>query len=160
MSDKLFDIWGHSTGGQFLHRFMLFKPNEKVRYVMPANSGWYTTHDLDRAYPYGVKHSLLSIAKRDLMLWTRKPVIIFRGTADTLRTENLSMTPEADAQGQNRYRRAGFMFRKIKEFNSLTNWRMIDVPDAGLDQRKMAPAAQDFLRRQMTRTQNAMSGRS
>jgi len=145
LDDPRFDIWGHSAGGQFVHRFMLFKPNAKVRYAMPANSGWYTTPDLNRAFPHGVKHPLLSLEKRDLVRWTTKPVVVFRGTADTLRTENLSQTPESDAQGQNRYERAAFMYRKIKAFDPQTNWQMIDVPDAGHDQRKMAPAAQDFL---------------
>jgi len=146
LDDPLFDIWGHSAGGQFVHRFMLFKPNAKVRYALPANAGWYTTPALDRAFPHGVKHPLLSINERDLKHWTSKPVVIFRGTADTERTENLSQTLEADAQGQNRFERAAFMYRKIKAFNPNTNWQMIDLPDADHNQRKMAPAAQDFLR--------------
>ena len=158
LDDPLFDIWGHSAGGQFVHRLMLFKPNAKIRYAMPANSGWYTTPDLSHAFPHGIKHPLLSLEKRDLVRWTTKPVVIFRGTADTLRTENLSMTPESDAQGQNRYERAAFMYRKVKAFDPQTNWRMIDVPDAGHDQQKMAPAAQDFLRTHTTPTRNKMSG--
>jgi len=151
IDDSLFDIWGHSAGGQFVHRFMLFKPNAQVRFAMPANSGWYTTPDLALAFPHGVKHSLLSIAKRDLMRWTNKPVIIFRGTADTERTENLSQTPEADAQGRNRFERAAFMYRKVKAFNPRSDWQIIEVPNADHDQRKMAPAAQDFLRARITR---------
>ncbi len=145
IKDKKFDIWGHSAGGQFVHRFMLFKPNAKVRYAMPANSGWFTAPDLNVAYPHGVRHSLLSVTASDLKRWTSEPVIIFRGTADIERTENLSQTPEADAQGQNRFERAGFMYRQVRAFNPKTKWTMIDVPAADHDQRKMAPAAQRFL---------------
>lgn len=145
IKDKKFDLWGHSAGGQFVHRFMLFKPNARVRYAMPANSGWYTAPDLNVAYPHGVRHPILSVTASDLKRWTSEPVIIFRGTADTERTENLSQTPEADAQGQNRFVRAGFMFRQIRAFNSKTKWTMIDVPAADHNQRKMAPAAQRFL---------------
>ncbi len=115
---------------------------------MPANAGWYTTPDPERAFPYGVKHPLLALDKRDLVRWTSKPVVIFRGTADTLRTENLSMTPEADAQGLNRFERAAFMYRQVKVLNPRSDWRMIEVPEVGHDQRRMAPAAQDFLRAQ------------
>lgn len=144
--DTLFDIWGHSAGGQFVHRFMLFKPNAKVRFAMSANSGWYTTPDINQAFPHGIKHPMLAIDAQDLKAWTNKPVIIFRGTADTERTENLSQTPEADAQGRNRFERAAFMYRQVKAFNPNSTWQIIDVPDAGHDQRLMAPAAQDFLR--------------
>jgi len=56
IKDERFDIWGHSAGGQFVHRFMLFKPNARVRYAMPANSGWFTAPDLNVAYPHGVRH--------------------------------------------------------------------------------------------------------
>lgn len=142
---ELFDLWGHSAGGQFVHRFMLFKPNAKVRYAMPANAGWYTTPNLSQAYPYGVSAKSLSITKNDLKRWTQEPVIIFRGTADVERTENLSMTPEADAQGQNRYERAGFMYGQVKAFDPKTKWQLIDVPGSDHSQRKMAPAAQQFL---------------
>lgn len=155
INDTLFDIWGHSAGGQFVHRFMLFKPNAKVRYAMPANAGWYTTPDANRAFPHGIKHPQLAIDAQDLKAWTNKPVIIFRGTADTERTENLSQTPESDAQGRNRFERAAFMYRQVKAANPNTNWQMIDVPDAGHDQRLMAPAAQDFLLLHTTR--NKMS---
>jgi hypothetical protein len=40
---------------------------------------------------------------------------------------NLRKTPEADAQGQNRFERAAFMYSKIKSLNSKTNWQLIDV---------------------------------
>ncbi|MGH9944824.1 MAG: hypothetical protein ACRD9R_20945, partial [Pyrinomonadaceae bacterium] len=50
-----------------------------------------------------------------------------------------------------RFERAAFMYRRVKSFNPRTNWQMIDVPDAGHDQRKMAPAAQAFLRSQEER---------
>lgn len=142
---KEYDIWGHSAGGQFVHRFTLFKPNARVRYAMSANSGYYTTPNLNLTFPHGVRHPQLSITERDLKHWTGEQFIIFRGTGDVLRTDNLSQTKESDAQGQNRFERAGFMFRQISKFNPKTKWTMIDVPAADHNQRKMAPAAQRFL---------------
>jgi len=146
VNDTLFDLWGHSAGGQFVHRFMLFKPNAKVRFAMPANSGWYTAPDLNIDYPYGVRHPQLSLTMQDLVDCTNKQMIIFRGTADTLRDSDLRTTPEADAQGLNRYQRALYMYNKGVNLNSNLNWQLLDVPNADHDQIKMAPAAQDFLR--------------
>jgi hypothetical protein len=68
-----------------------------------------------------------------------------RGTADLQRTESLRQSPEADAQGQNRFERAGYMFERIKKFDPKTTWRMIDVPGIAHDQKGMAPAAQKLL---------------
>ena len=38
-------MFGHSAGGQFVHRFVQFKPNSRVNYAISANAGWYTVPD-------------------------------------------------------------------------------------------------------------------
>ena len=68
-----------------------------------------------------------------------------RGTADVERTESLRQTPEADAQGKNRFERAAFMFNKVKALNPKTTWQMFEVPNVAHDQKGMALAAQKFL---------------
>ncbi|REJ76095.1 MAG: hypothetical protein DWQ47_10760 [Acidobacteria bacterium] len=140
-----YDMFGHSAGGQFVHRFSLFMPEANVRLFLAANSGWYTAPDLTIEFPYGLRHPLLEIASEDVIEWTKKSVVILRGTEDTERTPNLRQTPEADAQGQHRYDRAGYMFRKISEVNPETTWKMIEVPGAGHSQKVMAPAAQQVI---------------
>ena len=145
IADARFDIFGHSAGAQFVHRLMLFNPEAKVRFALAANAGWFTLPDLNAAFSYGLKHPQLSFTKKNLLDWTRRPVILMRGTADTSRAGALRKTPEADAQGQNRFERAAFMFNRIKAVNSKTQWRLIDVPKVGHDQKLMALAAQDFL---------------
>jgi hypothetical protein len=119
-----------------------------VRYAIAANAGWYTLPDRDLNYSYGVKHPLLGFTTRDLIAWTEKKLILMRGTADISREGSLRKTPEADAQGQNRFERAGFMFEKVKALNPKTNWQLIDVPGVAHDKKKMALAAQDFLQKQ------------
>lgn len=107
-----YDIWGHSAGGQFVHRMLLFNPDAPVRFAIAANPGWYTTPDLEVSFPYGLSHSLLSFASADVLSFTRHRLVIMRGTEDTQRTGSLRQTPEADAQGLNRYERAGYMFSR------------------------------------------------
>lgn len=145
LTDDFYDLFGHSAGGQFVHRFMLFLPKAKVRLALAANPGWYTLPDLEQGFPYGLKHDKLSFTNADILNWTSKNVMILRGTDDILRTENLQKSVEADAQGQNRYERAGFMYDRIKALNPNTNWRLIDAPKVGHDQVRMAVAAQYVL---------------
>jgi hypothetical protein len=50
----------------------------------------------------------------------------------------LRVTPEANAQGKNRYERAAYDQRKLRSVNAHTRWELIDVR-ADHDQKKMAP---------------------
>ncbi|MDH3492608.1 MAG: hypothetical protein OEM82_03595 [Acidobacteriota bacterium] len=140
-----FDIFGHSAGAQFVHRFAIFMPNSKFRIAIAANAGWYTLPDLNAEFPYGFKHPKLAFTQNDLIAWSRRNVLLLRGTEDTERTPNLRQTPEADVQGKTRYERAGFMIERMRSINPDTNWRMIDVPGVGHEQELMAIAAQNAL---------------
>ena len=142
---KQYELFGHSAGGQFVHRFMLFLPNNRVRLAIAANPGFYTLPSLTENFPYGLKNSPVSITSKDLKVWTNAPLIIMRGTADLLRTESLRQTPEADAQGKNRFERAAFMFQQIKSFNPNTTWKLIEVPGIAHDQAGMALGAQKLM---------------
>jgi hypothetical protein len=147
ISDKLYDLFGHSAGAQFVHRFLLFKPNASVRNAIAANAGWYTVPDRGIRFSYGLKHPLLPLTQRDLISWTDKNLIILRGTADVNSDHNLRVTPEANAQGKNRYERAAYMIEKARAVNAHTRWELIDVPGADHDQKKMAPTAQELFRK-------------
>jgi tripeptide aminopeptidase len=146
LNPKQYDIFGHSAGGQFVHRFMLFMPNARVRTAIAANPGFYTLPNLNEKFPYGLKNSPHPMTEKDVLNWTRRKVILMRGTADVLRTENLRQSPEADAQGQNRFERALFMFNKIKAFNPKSPWQIFEVPNVAHDQKGMALAAQKVLK--------------
>ncbi|HKQ58741.1 MAG TPA: hypothetical protein VJY35_12805 [Candidatus Eisenbacteria bacterium] len=145
LSDPRFDMWGFSGGGQHVHRFMVFKPNASVRIAIAAGSGWYTAPDLNIDCPYGLDDPLLSFTHADLMSWTNKTMIIMVGTADTIRDADLRVTPGAEAQGRNRYERAGYMYAMGRAVNPATRWQRIDVPGVAHEAEPMAQAAQAFL---------------
>ena len=55
------------------------------------------------------------------------------------------MTPEANAQGANRFERALYMFQQGQGANPSNSWELHDVADCGHDRSCMAPEAQDYL---------------
>ncbi len=142
---RQYDLFGHSAGGQFVHRFMLYLPDNHVRLAIAGNPGFYTLPDPSVKFPYGTKNSPVAITEKNILEWTNTDLVLMRGTADIERTESLRQTPEADAQGKNRFERAGFMFAKVKALNPKSKWQLFDVPGIAHDQLGMALAAQKVL---------------
>jgi len=145
LADERFDMFGHSAGAQFIHRFLMFKPDAPVRTAIAANAGWFTLPDAGVDFPYGWRHPKLNFTKEDLNRYTRKRLILLRGTDDTGRGESLRTTPEADWQGLTRFERAESMFDAVLKFDPKSRWKLIDVPNAAHEQQKMALAAQAIL---------------
>lgn len=140
-----YDVWGHSAGAQFVHRTLIFNPDAPIRYAIAANAGWYTAPDLAVEFPYGLSHPRLSFTAAGVTALSERNLIIMRGTEDTNRSDNLRQTPEADAQGQDRYERAGYMYERGVALGGNVRWQLIDVPGVGHSSTLMAPAAMDFL---------------
>jgi len=51
LEDERFALWGHSAGGQFVHRFLLFKPQARLRSAIASGCGWFTAPDLRVRFP-------------------------------------------------------------------------------------------------------------
>ncbi len=142
-----YDMFGHSAGAQFAHRFIMFKTGTKANRVVTANAGWYTMPDFSVDYPYGLRETSLTLT--DLIPMLQRKVVVLLGDADTERTGSLRQTPEADAQGRNRFERGLTYFEKAKQL-SIDNgidlgWLQQTVPGVAHDNAKMAPAAAKFL---------------
>jgi hypothetical protein len=58
-----YDMYGHSAGAQFVHRYLQFYDSPKVKKAVAANAGWYTFPNEAINYPYGIK-SLFAITTR------------------------------------------------------------------------------------------------
>jgi len=147
--DPLFDMWGFSGGGQHVHRFMLFMPNAPVRLAIAAGSGWYTVPDPAIDCPYGPDDPL-DFTSQQILNWTNRNMVIMVGTCDTLRDDELRTTARSDAQGLNRYERAGYMMNKARAFNPSTRWRRIDVIGAAHESKPMAAGAQGVMLQSVT----------
>ena len=144
LDDTQYDIWGHSAGGQFTHRMMIFRPDAPIRFAMPVNPGWWTLPTLNEDYPYGLRHPDLSYTEQDIQDWTNRPMIIFRGVND-LGSQDLRVTPEANAQGPNRFERAKFFFDRGLVANPNNQWELRTIDGCGHSASCMTPSAQEFL---------------
>jgi alpha-beta hydrolase superfamily lysophospholipase len=139
-----YHLYGHSAGGQFVHRFVLFMPEARYARAVAANPGFYTFPTRDAAYPYGLKGTHLTRPVSPAVFG--RDVVILLGEADTNREDaDLRKTPEADAQGLVRFERGKNYFKTAKraaeEAKAPFLWRQVTVPGVGHSDAKMSAAA-------------------
>ncbi len=146
-NQETYDIFGHSAGGQFVHRFLTFKADAKAHRFIAANAGWYTLADVSVEFPYGL--SSTHITQEDLGTSFNRELIILLGEADTVRDSNLRTTVEADAQGPHRLARGQFYFSNAestaKNAGMEFKWILEFAPGVGHSNREIAPFAADIL---------------
>jgi dienelactone hydrolase len=137
-------LYGHSAGGQFVHRFVLFMPKARYARAVAANPGYYTFPTQDAGYPYGLRGTPIA-GPIDAAVFGRDFVLML-GAEDTNRDDpNLRKTPQADAQGLTRLERGKNYFRAAtdvaKKMGAKFNWRLVTVPGVGHSDPKMSPSA-------------------
>lgn len=146
-ADK-YNIFGHSAGGQFVHRFMLFHDSPYVNKGVSANSGWYTFPDESENFPYGIRDIPDSL-KPDCSKFLKKNLVILLGTADTLITRDVRTTEEANRQGRNRFMRGktfyGYGMKMADSLKTEFNWKTDTVEGVSHEGDKMSKAAADRL---------------
>ena len=139
-----YTLFGHSAGSQFLHRFLYYVPDSRVKTAIAANAGWYTMPDFGVRFPYGLAESGLS---EDVLAgYFARDLVVLLGGADTLREdEDFRKTPEAELQGPHRFDRGHTFYRvaraKAEALGVEFNWRLQEVPGAGHSNADMTPAA-------------------
>jgi hypothetical protein len=155
LKDSTYELWGHSAGGQFVHRLAFFLPDKLITRYIVGNSGWYTCPDLSVIFPWGAQNSQLNLTNTDLVTYTNQKLVIMRGTADTLRDGALNTEPLSDAQGLNRYTRAGYFYNTGVKVNSNLSWKLIDVPNVGHSDQLMAVAGGSYILANPTSIKNS-----
>lgn len=100
---QYYDLFGHSAGAQFAHRYAFFGENKDVRKIVAANAGWYTMLDSRLTMPYGVKDILDEKRTREVLA---RRLIILAGEGDIEVDKNLRISRKANLQGSNRLERA------------------------------------------------------
>ena len=127
-----YTLYGHSAGAQFVHRFMYYKPNARVKQFIAANAGWYTVPVYDFEYPYGLTKS--NIGETALPSIFEKKLILLLGSEDRdPNGKSLRKTKEAQRQGPHRLARGLTMYRvgraTAKELGTPFNWSLFVVKD-------------------------------
>jgi poly(3-hydroxybutyrate) depolymerase len=147
-----YTLYGHSAGGQFVHRFVMAMPEARLEWAISANAGWYTMPDPTMAFPYGVGGSPISLEHLKTAL--AKPLVVLLGTADIDPCDpNLRRTPEANQQGPHRYARGERFFSAGKAVATQLDvpfaWIREDVVGVGHQNHLMAEAATRFLKQKI-----------
>ncbi|MEL7492016.1 MAG: heavy metal-binding domain-containing protein [Pseudomonadota bacterium] len=140
-----YDIFGHSAGGQILHRMALFYPASRARKILAANAGWYTLPNLNAPLPSGLLGS--PITKNDLVRSFASNLTILLGENDNSDRAGgtLLHTPTIDRQGLDRLSRGRNFYelshRQADALGADFRWALSTVPNVGHDFREMSKAA-------------------
>ncbi len=126
-----YDLFGHSAGGQILHRFTIFKSESKANRILSSNSGWYTVPKDIEDFPTGLKGSNKSEKDIDFS----KNLVLFLGEKDDANETrgDLRRSPEVDIQGLHRLERGTYFYNESKkiasELNAEFNWKLYQMLD-------------------------------
>ena len=139
-----YTLYGHSAGSQFVHRFLFYKHQARVKRYIAANAGWYTTPDFEEPYPYGLQDAGVDEASLRAAL-ARDVVVLLGGLDNDAMHRSLRRTPEALRQGPHRFARGQFFFERAAqvaaELDTPFNWRLETVPYAKHSNGEMALSA-------------------
>lgn len=145
---ETYSLFGHSGGGQFVHRYVLFKSNARINKAIAANSGWYSVPDGIANYPYGIMNSPLSLIAPNS--YFEKQLYITVGELDNNGSDSsLRHNTASDLQGLNRLERANYFYTNSQSYalkmNSKFNWKFHIVSNSGHDPTKMSNDAINLL---------------
>ena len=146
---KKYDMFGHSAGGQILHRFAIFYPQSKADRILASNAGSYTTTDYNTNYPNGIKNT--NTRKSNLKKSFKKKLTMFLGELDNADEKGgiILRSKTVDLQGTHRLARGTYFYKyslqTAKELNYKYNWKLKVILGVGHSQRKMAKAAAKYL---------------
>jgi poly(3-hydroxybutyrate) depolymerase len=139
-----YGVFGHSAGGQFVHRMLSFGYRDRVALAISANAGTYAMPDLEIPWPFGLGHpDMTPDALRGVLTF---PLTVMAGTADTKTTGRyFPKGPRSLRQGATRYERAHTYVRNghaaAERLGVRCAWTVIDVPGIGHDGKGMSVAA-------------------
>lgn len=161
---RRYDLFGHSAGGQFLHRFAMFADSStRADRILASNSGWYTVPDAEARFPYGLAEA--PIQPRQLAEAFTRRLVVFLGGSDDANEQrgDLVHGPDPDRQGLHRLARGKYFHEKSMQTSQrmgmASNWSLVVVPGVGHDPKGMAKAAATYLYGDLVETRAPGSGR-
>ncbi|MDF9831396.1 M14 family zinc carboxypeptidase [Parabacteroides sp. PF5-6] len=116
-----YNMYGHSAGGQFVHRYMLFYDSPYVAKAIVGSPGWYTFPDKEQLFPYGVG-DIPYVDDDVLKRYLAKDIVIQLGMKDTIRESFLRKTPEAELQGRERLERGRTFYNFAQQLAAENGW--------------------------------------
>ncbi|MBR3028565.1 MAG: succinylglutamate desuccinylase/aspartoacylase family protein [Bacteroidales bacterium] len=151
-----YSFYGHSAGGQFVHRALLLHDSPYVERSVVGSPGWYTFPDnSEMRYPYGVT-DLPYINEDDLRRFVTREAWVQVSDGDTLRESFLRKTPEAELQGRNREERGKSFYASLcktaTDLGVENGWKFVEEHDvahhsSGMGKRAVKYLFPDLVRR-------------
>jgi hypothetical protein len=143
-----YEMFGHSAGGQFVHRFIMFTSVTSVNRAIAANSGWYTVPNPSVTFPYGLDNSPAGVS--DMPVFFTRKLIVHLGQDDTNPNDpSLNQSAGAMVQGAYRYARGLYFFAESQSISSLNSmpfeWIKVEVPGVAHDFEAMSINAASIL---------------
>jgi hypothetical protein len=150
-----YGLFGHSAGGQYVHRMLSFGYRDQVAVAISANAGTYAMPDLTIGWPWGL--GATDVTPDDLRGLLAFPLTIMAGTADTKTTGRFfPKGPKSLKQGPTRHARAHAYLRTgqvaAADLSVALAWTVIDVQDVGHDGRRMSDAAAPLIAKALYRS--------
>lgn len=146
---KVYDIFGHSAGGQILHRMAIFHSSSKVDRIIASNSGSYTLPSLDEQYPFGLKGTDFKQKGLPDIFSSKLTLLVGEQDNDEESRGTMLHTPSLDKQGLGRLSRGKSFYNESKklarELGSNFAWGFCVVEDVGHEHKKMSKAAAKLL---------------
>ena len=139
-----YGLFGHSAGGQYVHRMVSFGYRNRVAIAVSANAGTYAMPDLDIPWPFGLGETELTTDALGELLGFR--ITVMAGTED-IKTSGkfFPKGPRSNRQGLTRHERAhnyvGMGRAVAAVLGTSCRWTVIDVPGVGHDGKGMSAAA-------------------
>jgi len=156
---QAYRAFGHSAGGQFVHRWLLFRPDNHASIIIAANPGWYTMPEWDPAktqfrFPYNLIGA--PIGQQQLQKALSRRFTLMLGARDTdPQHKYLKRSQGASAQGSQRLERGQAFFAAAKNAAQRLGipfiWDLVIVPGAGHDNAVMAKAAVEYMNQAVPR---------
>jgi poly(3-hydroxybutyrate) depolymerase len=137
-------LFGHSAGGQIVHRLMTFAPSPLIEHALAANSGSYTLPVFDEVFPFGLGGTAITEAERRALFG--RPMTILLGDADSDPDHvQLPRDPGAMRQGPHRFARGLNYFalacREAAAAGVPLAWKLRIAPGIAHSNPGMAPFA-------------------
>ena len=141
-------LYGHSAGGQFVHRMALFQPEARIEAAVAANAGAYTVPREEERYPYGLTGYRMGDEALAAAFSVRLTVLL--GEEDTVTDAPMLLkSPEAMAQGPHRFARGRYFYAAGQDMARLLPapfaWELHTAPGVGHDNAGMARRAADLM---------------
>jgi poly(3-hydroxybutyrate) depolymerase len=137
-----YTVYGHSAGGQLVHRLATFAWSPLIERAVSANAGSYTMPTTEETLPFGIRGT--GVGDTQLRAFFTKPLLVMLGDQDIDPDHSqLPREPAAMRQGPHRFARGHRYLEVAKQEADRLGvplaWRIAIAPGVAHDNRAMAP---------------------